>query len=138
MSIDRAHSIPYSRKLWQGIKFGSLAVYCCNCQIKIFQYFILTYNYICIVIPYWTIQFNIFAMAVGAQLPNLITFNISSYTVYTPAHVHNWAGRDRQQTQVQCSLSFRCRQSVWVCALKTSSIQNKLGMGRHKNFVRLP
>ena len=137
MSIDCAHCIPCSWKLWQGIK---LAVWWSIVVIAKLKSSNISYLHIiiCIVIPYRTSKFNIFAKAVGAQLPNLITSNISSYTVYMPAHAHNWAGRDHQQTQVQCSLSFRCRQSVWVCALRSSSIQNELGMGRHKNFLRVP
>ena len=45
-------TLPYSREIWQGIKFGSLVVYLCNCHIKIHQYFILAY--IRMAIPYRT------------------------------------------------------------------------------------
>ena len=37
--------IPYSRKIWRGIKYGSLVVYLRTHQIKIRQYFILAYIY---------------------------------------------------------------------------------------------
>ena len=44
----------YSWKIWQGIKFGSLAVYLCNCHIKIHQYFIHVLAYIHMAISYRT------------------------------------------------------------------------------------
>ena len=44
--------IPYSQKIWRGIKFGSLAVYLNNRQIKIRQNFLLAY--IRVAIPYQT------------------------------------------------------------------------------------
>ena len=43
LNYDIGYNIPHSRKSWLGIKFGGLAVYLCNCQIKIRQYFLLTY-----------------------------------------------------------------------------------------------
>ena len=65
---------PYSRKIWRGIKFGSLAVYLCNRHIKIHQYFILAY---CIYI--W----QSLTKSPKAQLPNIIPANIIfSYIVY--------------------------------------------------------
>ena len=57
--------IPYSRKIWRGIKFGVLAIYSSNCQIKICQNFL--FAYIHMVIPYRTTKFksaNMFAMAI--------------------------------------------------------------------------
>ena len=42
--------IPYRWKIWWGIKFGGLAVYLHDCQIKIRQYFILAYIHM--TIPY--------------------------------------------------------------------------------------
>ena len=68
--IDRSVTIarmyiPYSRKIWLGIKFGGLAVYLCNRQIKMRQYFILAYIHVAI--PYRTAKFksaNIFAIAI--------------------------------------------------------------------------
>ena len=57
--------IPYSQKIWWGIKiwwFGGLS---CNRQIKIRQYFILAYIHMAI--PYRTTKFksaNIFTMAI--------------------------------------------------------------------------
>ena len=57
--------VPYSRKIWQGIKFGGLAVSACDRQIKIRQYFILAY--IRMAIPYRTAKFksaNIFTMVI--------------------------------------------------------------------------
>ena len=58
-------NILYSRKIWRGIKFGGSAVYLCNHQIKIHQYFLLAYIHMAI--PYQTAKFkstNIFAMAI--------------------------------------------------------------------------
>ena len=40
----RNFNLPYSRKIWRGIKFSSLAVYLCNRQIKICQFFLLAYS----------------------------------------------------------------------------------------------
>ena len=59
------HEIPYSRKIWRGIKFGALADRPTYRQIKIRQYFILAY--IRMAIPYRTAKFkstNIFTMAI--------------------------------------------------------------------------
>ena len=70
--------IPYSQKNWQGIKFGSLVV-----CLKIRQFFS-----VCIYIwRYRTIPPNlnppiVLKMSFGAKLPNLMTANISGYTVY--------------------------------------------------------
>ena len=61
----KCFQIPYSRKIWWGIKFSGLAVYLCKCQIKMRQYFILAYIHV--VIPYRTAKFksaNIFAIAI--------------------------------------------------------------------------
>ena len=49
------YNILYSRKIWQGIKFGGLAVCLSNCQIKIRQN--LLRAYICMAIPYRTVKF---------------------------------------------------------------------------------
>ena len=57
-------SIPYSRKIWRGIKFGGLVVRAYNRQIKVRQYFL--HAYIRMAIPYRTAKFksaNIFARA---------------------------------------------------------------------------
>ena len=65
-TFEKYLEIPYSRKIWQGIKFGSLGVYLCNRQIKISQYFILAYI-IRNAIPYKTTKFkstSIIAMAI--------------------------------------------------------------------------
>ena len=71
--------IPYSWKIWWGIKFGGLAVYLCNCQIKICQYFIQCHAYIRMVIPYRTAKFkftNIFAVAIWRST---VKFNSRQY-----------------------------------------------------------
>ena len=52
--------IPYSRKIWRRIKFGDLAVYITTAKFKFA---------------------NILVIVFGAQPPNLIPANISSYTV---------------------------------------------------------
>ena len=74
----------YSQKIWRGIKFGILAVYLCDRQIKIRQYFILAYNIIGMVIPYRTTKFksaNILQSRFKTQPPNLIPVHISGYPV---------------------------------------------------------
>ena len=58
-------NVPYSRKIWQEIKFSGLAVYLYNRQIKIHQYFLLTYMRVEIL--YQTTKFksaNIFVMVI--------------------------------------------------------------------------
>ena len=61
-------NIPYGQKIWRGIKFGGLAVYFNNRQIKIRQNFLLAYpQYIRMAIPYRTAKLksvNTFAMAI--------------------------------------------------------------------------
>ena len=69
--------IPYSRKIWRGIKFGGLAVYYYNRQIKIRQNFLLAY--ICMAIPYRTAKFksaNILSIAI---LGSTAKFNARQY-----------------------------------------------------------
>ena len=64
-SIQHIFHIPYSRKLWRGIKFGSLVVCLSNHQIKIRQNFLLAYIHM--VIPYRAAKFkstNTFKMAI--------------------------------------------------------------------------
>ena len=56
--------------IWREIIFGSLAVYLCNCQLKIWQCF-LPPNLIHYFLVIW------------AQLTKLISANISGYAVYT-------------------------------------------------------
>ena len=41
--MNNKYRIPYSQKIWRGIKFGGLAVCLCNRQIKIRQNFLLVY-----------------------------------------------------------------------------------------------
>ena len=68
------HVLPYSRKIWQGIKFGSLAV---NRQIKIHQNFLLAYIHAAI--PYRTTKFksaSIFAIMI---LGSTTKFNSCQY-----------------------------------------------------------
>ena len=63
----------------RGIKFGGLAVYLYNRQIRIRQYFILAY--IRMVIPYRTAKFksaSIFAMVIWRSTANL-KFNSRQY-----------------------------------------------------------
>ena len=48
--------LPYSRKIWRGVKFGGLADCLSNRQIKIHQTFLLAY--ICMAIPYRTAKLN--------------------------------------------------------------------------------
>ena len=69
--------IPYSRKIWRGIKFGGLAVYYYNRQIKIRQNFLLAY--IRMAILYRTAKFksaNILSIAI---LGSTAKFNARQY-----------------------------------------------------------
>ena len=69
--------LPYSRKIWRGIKFGGLAIYYYNRQIKIRQNFLL--SYIRMAIPYRTAKFksaNILSIAI---LGSTAKFNARQY-----------------------------------------------------------
>ena len=71
------YTLPYSRKIWRGIKFGGLAVYYYNRQIKIHQNFLLAY--IRMAIPYRTAKFqsaNILSIAI---LGSTAKFNARQY-----------------------------------------------------------
>ena len=75
--------IQYSWKIWQEIKFSGLVVCLCNCQIKICQYFLLTYIHMAI--PYQTAKFrsaNILVMEILGPTANLIPANISVSMVF--------------------------------------------------------
>ena len=74
----------YSRKIWRGIKFGGLAVCVKTAKLKSAKIF-----YTCMYIwRYRTIPPNLIPIMVlktsfWAKPPNLMTANISGYTVYT-------------------------------------------------------
>ena len=71
------NAIYYSRKIWLGIKFGSLVVYIPTAKLKSAKNFLLAY--ICIVIPYRTAKFkstNIFPIAI---LGSTTKFNYRQY-----------------------------------------------------------
>ena len=72
------YTILYSQKIWWGFKFGGLAVYLCNCQIKSAN---ISYLHI---LP--NRQILIRQYFCGTQPPNLIPVNISGYTVIIWRH----------------------------------------------------
>ncbi|MCG8621854.1 MAG: hypothetical protein MJE68_07650 [Proteobacteria bacterium] len=70
--------LPYSRKIWRGIKFGGLAVYITTAKLKSAK---ISYLHIDV----WrshTEPPNL-NPPIWAQPPNLMPANISSYTVAT-------------------------------------------------------
>ena len=76
------NKIPYSRKIWRGIKVGGLAVRAYNRQIKARQYFL--HAYIRMAILYRTAKFksaNISLELILGDPPNLISAKFSGYTV---------------------------------------------------------
>ena len=74
--------IPYSRKIWRGIKFGGLAVCVKTAKLKSAKFF-----YACMYVwRYRTIPPNLIPIMVlktsfWGKPPNLMTANISGYTV---------------------------------------------------------
>ena len=71
--------IPYSQKIWQGIKFGGLRR---NRQVKIRQN--LYRVHVCVAILFQTAEVkSTNTQFGGGKLPNLMTANISGYTVCT-------------------------------------------------------
>ena len=78
-----ASIIPYSRKIWRGIKFGGLAVCVKTAKLKSTKIF-----YTCMYVwRYHTIPPNLSPLMVlktsfWAKPPNLMTANISGYMVY--------------------------------------------------------
>ena len=95
--------IPYSRKIWRGIKFGGLAVQSYNRQIKIRQNFLLAY--IRMAIPYRTAKFKSANILIIAILGSTANFNSRQYFrlygIYTP-------------------VEFSTRTSVTLSALKSA------------------
>ena len=76
--------IPYSQKIWRGIKFGGFRR---NRQIKICQNLYRVHVHMAILLQ--TTKFRSANTQFGGKPPNLMTANISSYTVYI--HVeHNY------------------------------------------------
>ena len=79
MHVD---DIPYSRKFWRGIKFGGLAVCVNTAKLKSAKF-----CYVCMYVwRYRTIPPNLIPIMVlktsfWAKPPNLMTANISGYTV---------------------------------------------------------
>ena len=69
--------LPYSRKIWRGIKFGGLAVLYYNRQIKIRQIFLLAY--IRMAIPYRTAKFKSTNILIIAILGSTANFNSRQY-----------------------------------------------------------
>ena len=76
--VKTASYIPYSRKYWRGLKFGSQRS---DRQIKIRQYFL--YTNIRMAIPYRNAKFKSAIFVSAAQDQTAKTANISGYTVYT-------------------------------------------------------
>ena len=75
--------MPYSRKIWQGIKFGRIKFTFTTARLKCTNISYL-HIYIYMAIPYRTTKLkftNIFQQQFGAQLPNLIPANISGYMI---------------------------------------------------------
>ena len=68
--------IPYSQKIWRGIKFGGLRR---NHQIKIHQN--LYHVHVCMAILFQTAKYKSANTQFGGKPPNLMTANISGYTV---------------------------------------------------------
>ena len=54
--LENMYTLPYSRKIWRGIKFWRFGSLACDRQIKIRQYFIFVY--IRMAIPYRTAKFR--------------------------------------------------------------------------------
>ena len=138
----KAHNLPYSRKIWRGIKFGGLAVYYYNRQIKIRQNFLLAY--ICMAIPYRTAKFksaNILSIAI---LGSTAKFNARQYfrlygivkiifTKNVARMCHNYGGArvhkgsmatlSGQKTSSQCSdhLSMILERYCTICWLQQTN-----------------
>ena len=72
-------SLPNSQKIWRGIKFGGLVVFRRNRQIKIRQN--LYRVHVCMAILFQTAKFKSANTQFGGKPPNLMTANISGYTV---------------------------------------------------------
>ena len=80
-------NLPYSRKIWWGIKFGGLAVCLSNRQIKIRQNFLLAYIHMAIL--YRTAKFksaNTFKMAIWDPTAK---FNSRQYFQLYGIHTYN-------------------------------------------------
>ena len=74
--------LPYSRKIWRGIKFGALADRPTDRQIKIRQYLIRVYTYVRIYSRPPNLKPPIFLFTlVGTNPPNLMPAKFSGYTV---------------------------------------------------------
>ena len=77
-------NIPYSRKIWRGIKFGGLVVYVKTAKLKSAKFcYVRMYVW-----RYRTISPNLIPIMVlktsfWAKPPNLMTANISGYTVHS-------------------------------------------------------
>ena len=68
--------LPYSRKIWRGIKFGGLYY---NRQIKICQNFLLAYIHVRMAIPYRTAKFKSASILPIAILGSTVKFNSHQY-----------------------------------------------------------
>ena len=75
-ALDMGHDVPYSQKIWRGIKFGGLTVLAWrNRQIKIRQN--LYRVHVSMAILFQTAKFKSANTQFGGKPPNLKTANIS-------------------------------------------------------------
>ena len=82
-TIFYQQKLPYSQKIWRGIKFGGFRR---NRQIKIRQN--LYRMHVCMAILFQTAKFKSANTQFGGKPPNLMTANISGYTVFLHLVVH--------------------------------------------------
>ena len=74
-------STVYSQKIWRGIKFGSLAVLGKTAELKSAKIYTACMYVLCMAILFQTAEFISANTQFGGKPPNLMTTNISGYTV---------------------------------------------------------
>ena len=119
--------ILYSQKIWRGIKFGGLAVLGENRQIKIRQN--LHCVHVCIL--FQTAKFKSANTPFGGKPPNLITTNISGYTVATfrGPYLQNYLTQSNLKQVIFTPCVMTC---IFACQF---SILWYAGMHMHVSYI---
>ena len=125
---SHSNVIPYSWKIWRGIKFGGLAVYLNNRQIKIRQNFLLAYKRTAI--PYQTAKLksaNTFAMAIWdptAKFNSRQYFRLySNRKIACTCMCHAWTNKNHHCT---CIIHSYSQDKVVLPLTLTSPLKRKV------------
>ena len=99
--------LPYSRKIWRGIKFGDLVVCLSTAKLKSAKFFHAMWLWQYLTIPPNLNPSIVLKTSFGAKPPNLMTANISSYMYNIMVIIQSYGWGDCNLNDNHSSVSFR-------------------------------